>query len=306
MLIRGGIRFTSNRASIDLYRPVTQNKFTGKYSNPNLYSPKLDGNLEKVKAEMNPDVDSKVIDPEFMPIESNQTPIKWNTSIEGDVKVPSKGDIESELSDIIEKVESRLESFLSDTKDLPSIGEVKYTGGTSCSDGVIHGLNGSCNTELSSLHVSDIFACYALNFILALVLVWVIIRLIILINIWSNQRFIYFVSLFLNFISMLIFLLVILYMLHYYKLEFITLLLVVRVIIPMLDFIYDTYLLMIHQHELPLTLNDHYIIIKDILLTLFEVSYGPILIFLALYKIQFYMLIIILLWFMNLYIDYII
>lgn len=80
----------------------------------------------------------------------------------------------------------------------------------------------------------------------------------------------------------------------------------VRVIIPILDFIFDTYSLIIHQHELPLTWNDHYRIIKDILFTLFGVWYRPILIFLALCKLQFYMLIIILLWFMNLYIDYII
>lgn len=201
MLIRGGIRFTSNRASIDLYSPVTHSKFTGKHSNPILDSPKLEGNLKKVK--VNPHVDSKVVDPESMPIDSNQTPIRSNTSIEGDVKVPSKGEIESELSDIIEKVEVRLKSYLCDIKDLPFVGEVKSTGGTSCSDGVMHGLNGSCNTDLSSLNVSDIFACYALNFIMALVLVWVIIRLLVLIlsliNILSNQRFIYFVGVVLKF-----------------------------------------------------------------------------------------------------------
>lgn len=309
MLIRGGIRFTSNRASLDLYSPATHSKLGGKYSNPSLDSPKLEGNFKKVKVEVNPHVDSNV-DPEFMPIYSNQTPIKSNTLIEGDVKVPSKEDIESVLSDITDKVEVRLNRFLCDIKDLPSVGEVKSTGGTSCSDGVMHGLNGSCNTDLSSLNVSDIFACYALYFIMALVLVWFIINLLVLIlsliNILNNQRFIYFVSLFLNFISMLAFLLLIMYMMTYYKLEFITLLFMLRVIIPMLDFILDTYSLMMHQHELPLTLNDHYIIIKDILFTLFHTSYRPILIFLVLLKLEFYMLIIILLWFMNLYINYII
>lgn len=170
LLIRGGIRFTSNRASLDLYSPATHSKLGGKYSNPSLDSPKLEGNFKKVKVEVNPHVDSNV-DPEFMPIYSNQTPIKSNTLIEGDVKVPSKEDIESVLSDITDKVEVRLNRFLCDIKDLPSVGEVKSTGGTSCSDGVMHGLNGSCNTDLSSLNVSDIFACYALYFIMALVLV---------------------------------------------------------------------------------------------------------------------------------------
>lgn len=300
----------SNRASIDLYSLVTPSNFRGKYSNPNLDSSKLEGNLKQVPVEVNPHVDSKVVDPELMPIESNQTPIRSITSIEGDVKVPSKGEIESELSDIIDKLEARINSFLCDIKDLPSVGEVKSTGGTSCSDGVMHGLNGSCNTDLSSLNVSDIFACYALNFIMALVLVWVLIRLLVLIlfllNIWRSHRFIYPVRLLLNFLSTLTFLLVILYMLNYYKIEFIALLFTVRVIIPILDFIYDTYSLIIDRFELPLTWYDHYRIIKDFLFTIFDIWYRPILIFLVLYKLQFYMLIIILLWFMNLYIDYII
>lgn len=111
MLIRGGIRYTSNRASIDLHSLVTPSNFRGKYSNPNLDSSKLEGNLKQVPVEVNPHVDSKVIDPELMPIKSNQTDIKSNMSIEGGVKVPSKGEIESDLYDIIDKVEVRLKKF---------------------------------------------------------------------------------------------------------------------------------------------------------------------------------------------------
>lgn len=190
------------------------------------------------------------------------------------------------------------------------MGEVKSTGGTSCHDGLIHGLNGSCNTDLSSLNVSDIFACYALNFIIALVLVWIIIHLIIFllyhINFRFNNRFIHnFINYFLNFIMILILLLLFIYIATYYPLYLIMIIMVVRILIPVLLYIYTAHSRLWHINELGGTFHAHFTLFQHNIIHLVSVWYVPTLIFLSLYLLEFYTLMLFLLLFIHKYIDYV-